>query len=215
MARNDTVPLSTITRYITLHCPTAGDEVADLYALEAVREFCRRSQFAHRDVTIYGANGATDFEVPVPEGVEIVKIQRVYQTTGCNTTVDVTNRYGFRAPSHLYALNPSCLESCEDTTLHLVVSVTPVITAQDLPAEVESHAMAIASGAVAKLVMLPSQMHGNSGMKAADAKAAMRSATTLNAHHTKIFEAAIRDASHDRVWGQIRHNRGLTGKGFV
>lgn len=215
MTKNNTVPLNTIVKYIEMHCPTVGAGVAELYALEAVREFCRRSQFAHRDLIVYGANGATDFELPVPEGLEVVKIQRIYHEKPCGSISDVTNLYGFREPTHLYLRNSGLDCWSEETKLQLVVSVMPTIDAQDVPAEVNDHALNIASGAVAKIVLLPSQMNGNAGMKAAEINAAVRSVATLNAHHTKLFETSIREVSHDRVWGKTHHNRGLTGKGLV
>ena len=215
MPPNNTVPLQVIANLVEVHAPSIGAGLAELYALDAAREFCRRAQIVHRDLTIYGPSGAEDFEVPVPDGLEVVRIQSIHKATQCGEMVEVTDRYGFRAPSHLYRTHQSCMDTCEDTTLTLVVSVSPTSGATEVPAELVDYALAIASGAVAKAVMIPTQRDLNTAMKPTEIKATAASAALMSAHHSKIFETAIRNAGHTRVWGQTRQKPSLRGKGFV
>jgi hypothetical protein len=195
MTPNNTVPLQVIANLVEVHAPSIGTGLAELYALDAVREFCRRAQVVHRDLPIYGSSGAEDFEVPVPDGLEIVRIQSIHKATQCGEMVEVTDRYGFRAPAHLYQIHQSCMDTREDTTLMLVVSVSPTSGATEIPAELVDYALA--------------------AMKPTEIKATASSAALMSAHHSKIFETAIRNAGHTRVWGQTRQKPSLRGKGFV
>ena len=214
MTEYRTTSIDPILEIVSAALPTVSKQLAEVYTMDAVREFCRRSQFAHRDLQISWVDDSYDYTLDLPDDVEVVGIQSVSVMSSWGERVDLIKNVQFVEPDLLHFTHgPSCCMSF-GSKVDVVISISPTPNAEELPIEVERRIIDIASGAIARLAMLPTQAIYN-GNTEAEKNRAFNSAKLSMDMNLRRFEQGIASESHKRVLGLVRGLRVSRGYGLV